>query len=243
MGVCFLHDPLLHSDPLLPSTLFTTTATLTTYLSTLLPFSIRPSCTSLLSQLLSVSLVYFPYRHLLPTTHHTHPAMSITHNKLVALESLPAEYQAAAKAAIATQAHGYSPYSNFSVGAALIHPDKSITSGCNYENCTLQSCCAERCAIVSANASGRRTATAVAVYGRGTLPSSDGTPADTLCTPCGLCRQLLVEVADLSQNYTTFDVICVSFDKKHANVMRLADMLPQKFGPGDIGMDIKKYAH
>lgn len=165
--------------------------------------------------------------------------MSYPRNVLVPLAQLPAALQAAASAAIEAHKSAYQPYSNFSVGAALLHPDDSITKGCNYENCTLQSCCAERCAIVRANIEGRRTAKAVAVYGRSALPTVQA-PADSLCTPCGLCRQLLVEVADLSLNYDSFEVILVSSDQKHAKVTRLAELIPEKFGPADIGMDLQK---
>lgn len=165
--------------------------------------------------------------------------MSYERNVLLPLTKFPAAVQAVAKAAVEAHTHAYQPYSNFSVGAALLHMDDSFTKGCNYENCTFQSCCAERCAIVSANMQGKRTAKAVAVYGRSALPHVNA-PADALCTPCGLCRQLLVEVADLSRNYDSFEVILVSNDQEHAKVVRLADLIPEKFGPADIGMDLHK---
>ncbi|EPY29026.1 cytidine deaminase [Strigomonas culicis] len=156
---------------------------------------------------------------------------------------LPAELQRLAAAAVAAQRHAYCPYSSFGVGAALLHPPSAaapsqldITVGCNYENCTLQSCCAERCAIVKANVEGRRTALAVAVYGR----AVGGAEADggRTCPPCGLCRQLLVEVADLSDNFDSFQVVLVAADAQQALVVPLADLLPMKFGPADVGMDL-----
>jgi cytidine deaminase len=165
-------------------------------------------------------------------------------NQLVALGRLPLEMQNVALAAVAAHRNSYAPYTNFQVGAALLHEDGTITSGCNYENCTLQACCAERCAIVRANAEGRRCANAIAVYGRGYTEAAltNPPPSDTLCTPCGLCRQLLAEVADLSQNFEDFIVICVAFDTTRAKLVRLADFLPGKFGPSDIGMDVAKLA-
>ncbi|KAK7195096.1 cytidine deaminase-like protein [Novymonas esmeraldas] len=165
-------------------------------------------------------------------------------NQLVGLARLPAEMQRAAAAAVAAHRNSYAPYSNFSVGAALLHDDGSVTAGCNYENCTLQSCCAERCAIVRANVEGRRCAEAVAVYGRGygAAAAAHPPPPDTLCTPCGLCRQLLVEVADLSHNFEDFVVVLVSFDTLQAKVVRLADLMPAKFGPSDMGMDVAQWS-
>ncbi|CAM37847.1 cytidine deaminase-like protein [Leishmania braziliensis MHOM/BR/75/M2904] len=161
-------------------------------------------------------------------------------NQLISLTRLPGEMQRAAVAAVTAHKNSYSPYSNFSVGAALLHDDGSVTAGCNYENCTLQSFCAERCAIVRANVEGRRYANAVAVYGRsyGAATVAHPPPADTLCTPCGLCRQLLAEVADLSQNFGEFLVVLVAYDAKQAKVVRLADLLPAKFGPADMGMTV-----
>ncbi|KPI82964.1 cytidine deaminase-like protein [Leptomonas seymouri] len=163
-------------------------------------------------------------------------------NQLMAIAKLPVEMQKAAHAAVAAHKKAYAPYSNFHVGAALVHEDGSVTEGCNYENCTLQSCCAERCAIVRANVEGRRRANAVAVYGRSYAEAAlaNPPPADTLCTPCGLCRQLLTEVADLSQNFEEFIVILVSFDTTRVKLVRLSDYLPGKFGPADIGMDVAK---
>lgn len=168
-------------------------------------------------------------------------------NQLLPLTKFPAEMQAAAAAAVAAHHNAYAPYSNFAVGAALLHPNDVVTAGCNYENCTLQSCCAERCAIVKANVEGRRCARAVAVYGRPVAAEQSTTasppPGDGLCPPCGLCRQLLVEVADLSQNFEDFIVMLVSRDASKAKLLRLADLVPMKFGPGDIGMDVCRLAN
>lgn len=163
-------------------------------------------------------------------------------SKLVRITTLPLELQQAARAAVEAQKAAYAPYSHFGVGAALLHADGAVTTGCNYENCTLQACCAERCAIVRANVEGRRTAKAVAVYGRSIAAEPPATPADTICPPCGLCRQLLVEVADLSASFESFQVILVSYDQTQAAVLRLADLMPMKFGPADMGVDLQKLA-
>ncbi|CCW63963.1 unnamed protein product [Phytomonas sp. EM1] len=170
------------------------------------------------------------------------PRVSVPYarNQLLQLCQLPQELEATAQAAVEAMRRSYSPYSNFAVGAALLHADHAITAGCNYENCTLQSCCAERCAIVRANVEGRRTARAIAIYGtpRQAPESSEETSAAVFCPPCGLCRQLLVEVADLSGNLDSFEVVLVARDREHVKVMRLADLIPHKFGPADMGMDI-----
>ena len=146
------------------------------------------------------------------------------------VSQLSPTFQAAAAAAIATAANSYCPYSNFTVGAALVHPDDSITAGCNWENCTFQGTCAERCAIVAANAAGRRIVTAVAVYGNARDATIDAADR-TLTTPCGLCRQMLTEVAQLSRH--DMDVILVSRGQKFVKIIKLSTLLPSAFGPAD----------
>jgi cytidine deaminase len=78
----------------------------------------------------------------------------------------------------------YAPYSRFAVGAALLASSGKIYVGCNVENASYGLCiCAERNAIAAAIAAGERTFRAIAVVG------GDDHPA----TPCGACRQVLVE--------------------------------------------------
>lgn len=165
-------------------------------------------------------------------------------NTILPLAQLPAELQRLARCAVQAHRNAYCPYSNFAVGAALLHTDGEITTGCNYENCTFKGSCAEACAIVKSNSEGRRTAEAVAVYGRKkTMQDTNATiPADTLTPPCGLCRQLLVEVADLSNNYESFLVVLVTYDQERAKVVKLCDLIPLKFGPSNLGMNASQLA-
>jgi cytidine deaminase len=115
-----------------------------------------------------------------------------------------------------------------------------VTPGCNWENCTYQSTCAERCAIVAANAKGQRQSTAVAIVGysgkAGVAPA-----ADQLCAPCGLCRQMLNEVNQLTGK-APMDIILVAGDKKRAAVVPLSTLLPESFGPADFGLDITAWS-
>lgn len=78
----------------------------------------------------------------------------------------------------------YAPYSNFLVGAAILMDDGRVFGGCNVENASYGiSICAERVAMSSAVANGKKMPLAVAVAG------ADG----VFCSPCGACRQFLVE--------------------------------------------------
>ena len=88
--------------------------------------------------------------------------------------------------ALEAQKAAYAPYSHFSVGAALLCADGTVYTGCNIENAAY-SCgiCAERTAAAKAVSEGRRSFVMLAVAGS----------SDALCTPCGLCRQFLLEFA------------------------------------------------
>lgn len=93
------------------------------------------------------------------------------------------------QAALAARAHAHAPYSGFAVGAALRAADGSIHAGCNIENAAFpQSQCAEATAIGVMIAAG---ATRIAEI----LVVADGPQT---VSPCGGCRQRLVEFADAS---------------------------------------------
>ena len=81
--------------------------------------------------------------------------------------------------------NSYSPYSEFSVGAAVMYESGRIYTGCNVENASYGlSLCAERCAISSAISTGEKTKIkAIAIY----------SPTQKKCMPCGACRQWLLE--------------------------------------------------
>jgi len=88
-------------------------------------------------------------------------------------------------AAIQAAEHSYSPYSHFRVGAALLCKDGTIITGANIENRSFGlTICAERNAVGTALASGRKDFVALAVA----APDS-GYPV----SPCGACRQGLSE--------------------------------------------------
>ncbi len=79
--------------------------------------------------------------------------------------------------------NSYSPYSGFSVGAALLTHSGRVYTGCNVENSAFSpTCCAERVAVFSAVAEGERHFSAIAI-------AADSAP----CMPCGVCRQVLSE--------------------------------------------------
>jgi cytidine deaminase len=89
------------------------------------------------------------------------------------------------EAARRVRRHARAPYSRFRVGAAVLDERNRIHVGCNLENASYGlTVCAERNAVAAAVAAGARRIRAVAVV----------TAARPSASPCGACRQVLVEV-------------------------------------------------
>ena len=131
-------------------------------------------------------------------------------------------------AARAAAAGAYAPYSGFQVGAALGFADGSVVTGANVESASYGlTLCAETVAVSKAMADGQRGGlTAVAVIGGMSGRLGTGDPV----TPCGRCRQVLTELAQLGG--TDPLVLCVG---EHAVLeLRLSDLLPHAFGPASL---------
>lgn len=85
--------------------------------------------------------------------------------------------------ALAARARAYAPYSRYAVGCALDTGD-AVFEGVNMENASYGlSICAERGAVAAAIASGARTLKTVVVATESSPPA----------TPCGMCRQIMME--------------------------------------------------
>ncbi len=85
--------------------------------------------------------------------------------------------------------NSYSPYSNYAVGAALLCKSGKIYTGANIENASFSvTNCAERTAFFKAISEGEKEFEAIAVAGGKAGEDSSGD-----CTPCGVCRQVMVE--------------------------------------------------
>jgi cytidine deaminase len=89
-------------------------------------------------------------------------------------------------AAVAARERAYAPYSGFTVGAAVLTASGRVFPGCNVENAAYPvTLCAERTALGSAYAAGERAIVALAVV----------TGTDEPASPCGMCRQAILELA------------------------------------------------
>lgn len=87
--------------------------------------------------------------------------------------------------------NSYSPYSKFSVGAAVRLDDGKIVVGANQENAAFPvTMCAERAAIFNAQSNHPRSAvTHIAIAARNSLGF-----VEEPVSPCGSCRQVMLEM-------------------------------------------------
>ena len=126
------------------------------------------------------------------------------------------ETQTAALIACARKAaeSAYAPYSRYHVGAAVVGEDDRVFFGANVENSSYGlSLCAERSAIASAVANGARRIKAMVVF----------TEASPPATPCGACRQWIIELGGPET-----EVICAN-PAGELRRFRAADLLPEAF--------------
>ncbi len=119
----------------------------------------------------------------------------------------------------------YAPYSGFQVGAAVRLADGRIITGANVENASYGlSLCAETIALAKVANDG-----ALADVIEIAVTSLEG---DAPVYPCGRCRQVMNEAAQLSGR--DIMVHCASGDGLIVSSHRLGTLLPHAFGPKDL---------
>ena len=114
--------------------------------------------------------------------------------------------------------HAYAPYSGFQVGAALLCADGTVYQGCNIENAAYSPTnCGERTAFFKAVYDGHRDFTAIAICGgmKGVITG--------LCTPCGVCRQVMREFC--GSDFTIY----MTDGSGAIQARTLAELLPMSF--------------
>ena len=118
--------------------------------------------------------------------------------------------------------HAYAPYSGFHVGAALLCADGTVYQGCNIENAAFgPTNCGERTAFFKAVYDGHRDFTAIAICG-----GKDG-QITNLCTPCGVCRQVMREFCGMDF------AIHMTDSTGQIQTRTLAQLLPMSFSGGE----------
>ena len=125
----------------------------------------------------------------------------------------------------------YNRYSHFFVGAAVLTKNRKVITGSNVENAAYgPTICAERSALVRANAEGLGdTCLAVAIVAR------DGNlPTEAVTDPCGPCRQVIYEFSNRSKVNEEFKIILATTNFEEVVVTTIGKLLPLAFGPKDL---------
>lgn len=118
----------------------------------------------------------------------------------------------------------YAPYSHFQVGACLETEDGRYFCGCNIENAAYTPTnCAERTAFFKAVSEGEKYFKRIAIVG-----GSEGGELQ-LCSPCGVCRQVMMEFCDPEK----FQIIVAKSEEEY-KIYTLRELLPEGFGPENL---------
>jgi cytidine deaminase len=119
--------------------------------------------------------------------------------------------------AIDAATRSYAPYSHVSVGAGAVCSSGDFVVGSNIENASYGLTLCAECSLIS-DLVRRQGGRLLAV----SIVAGDGKPI----APCGRCRQLLFE-------HGGNDLLLDAGDDQPP--LRLAELLPDAFGPDDLG--------
>ena len=126
----------------------------------------------------------------------------------------------------------YAPYSRFAVGCAIVSVDGAVVTGVNVENaCYRLGVCAEQSALSAAQLGfGLHNVARIAVAGGHVEAGAlDG---DGVVTPCGGCRQAILEAAQLAGR--DLDILCASGDGTAVERYTIGKLIPHGFGPENL---------
>lgn len=139
------------------------------------------------------------------------------------MEELDEKDRQLVEAAIEATKSSYAPYSHFNVGAAVRLDNGVVIPGCNQENAAFGvTICAERTALFAAGAQyPDAKVEAIAIAAR----NADGL-LDEPVSPCGTCRQAMVETEKRSGN----KLHILLYGRKHVYIIEgIGALLPLTF--------------
>jgi cytidine deaminase len=137
---------------------------------------------------------------------------------------LPSDIASLMEQAIEARKNAYAPYSNFSVGAAILLDNNQVVTGNNQENASYPSgLCAERTAIYYAGAQYPDAKILKMVLTAGSRINQTITPIP----PCGACRQAIAEY-EVKQE-TPIEIYFMGETGKVVKSNSLANLLPLGF--------------
>lgn len=128
----------------------------------------------------------------------------------------------------------YAPYSRFSVGCAIESVDGSVALGANMENaCYRLGTCAEIAALTAAaQAFGLDRIARIAVAGGHISPDSGDLAGEAVVTPCGGCRQAILEAAQVAGR--DLEVVSANGDGTETEIRKISELIPHGFGPDNL---------
>ncbi len=138
---------------------------------------------------------------------------------------LPEQEQRLVDKAYEAMENAYAPYSEFKVGACALMDDGSFILGNNQENAAFPSgICAERVALFYAGANfPNKKVLTLCIVAKGDLM-----PASQLLSPCGGCRQVMLESENRQKQ--PIRVILVNQDGRTMVLDSVIQLLPFGFG-------------
>ena len=126
----------------------------------------------------------------------------------------------------------YAPYSRFHVGCAVVSTEGELVTGANLENaCYRLGICAEQSGLAAAQqAFGLSKVAKIVVSGGGV--SNGELTGSSVVTPCGGCRQAILEAAQIGGR--DVEIVCASGDGEQVRTHRISDLIPHGFGPANL---------
>lgn len=130
--------------------------------------------------------------------------------------------------------NAYDPYSQFYVGCSLLTKKGNIYRGVNINTCAYGGICAERSAISQMVTAGEYNIKKIAI-----ISKSDYFKVKIHSGPCGICRQLLWEFAELTKE--DIKILVSDSDKNKILITSIKKIHPLGFGPRLCFGKYKKY--
>jgi cytidine deaminase len=152
-------------------------------------------------------------------------SLAIQYQEYTNWKELPEELHVLVEKAQHVMSSAYAPYSKFAVGASLQLSNGEIVTGSNQENIAYPSgLCAERVALFYAGANfPEDSVDTLCIVAEGDLVD-----INTILSPCGGCRQVMVETE--KRQGKSYRVVLISQNGVAIVFNSAADLLPLAFG-------------
>jgi len=150
--------------------------------------------------------------------------IQIEYNTYNTIEELSFDYQKLWESALEARSFSHSPYSNFTVGAAIELENGEIITGTNQENASFPAgLCAERTAMYRAGiqAPDQKFKKIAIAASRGDSDQLASAP------PCGGCRQVMLEFEKRHQE--GFEILFTDAEGKFVLLNSPTDLFPFSF--------------